>query len=321
MINDELHQKIDEIIGKKLEELKIIDPFLYYNLEKIDETISNASIPNLKNTAQGALPYVPIETSLSIAADFLEKCNPTYKKLLLQKYRDGLLIFCEKRDNRIYYNFHLNRSKIFIKPEETLIDAIYIIHEIIHDTNMNDIVFRYAFTETVSIASELMFLKQLEDNDYSKVNINLLSQPRGIDYQKCLKHLRWMLPLFISKKNNGRIDESIYDLLPEKSQISSKNMDQNLNIFLKTNRTELRRYRYAIGYMLAKSFVSRNPTLEELSKLSETLKEENIKEENIKKFYEMTFGNYTFATLPNIVTEDEFSYQDAPYVKKLKKKP
>ena len=73
--------------------------------------------------------------------------------------------------------------------------------------------------------------------------------------------------------------------------------------------------------MLAKSFVSRNPTLEELSKLSETLKEENIKEENIKKFYEMTFGNYTFATLPNIVTEDEFSYQDALYVKKLKKKP
>ena len=84
MINDELHQKIDEIIGKKLEELKIIDPFLYYNLEKIDETISNASIPNLKNMAQGVLPYVPIETSLSIAADFLEKCNPTYKKLLLQ---------------------------------------------------------------------------------------------------------------------------------------------------------------------------------------------------------------------------------------------
>lgn len=310
MTSEELHKKVDEKVGKELEKMRTDDPFLYSSMESIYTTIKTAEIPTKNNWAQGPLPYVPIELSLSIAADFLGQCNPQYKELLWQKYRDGKIIFTNKKDNRIFYNFHLDRSQIFINPEETLIDAMDITHEIFHDSNCSNLLFRRSFTETVSIASELMFLEQLEDKGYSKLNINLLSQTRGSDYIKGLYHLKWMLPLFISKKN-GTIDENIYNQLPILAQMTSESIERNLNVFLKIDRTELDRYKYVLGYILAKSFVSQNRSLEELSELSEA-----VKEGNAAKFYDMTFGNYRNDTIASVVKTDEFSYHPRQLVKK-----
>lgn len=311
MTSEELHKKVDEKVGEELEKMRTDDPFLYSSMESIYTTIKTAEIPTKNNWAQGPLPYVPIELSLSIAADFLGQCNPQYKELLWQKYRDGKIIFTNKKDNRIFYNFHFDCSQIFINPEETLTDAMSIIHEVFHDTNCSSLIFQCALTETVSIASELMFLEQLEDNGYSKLNINLLAQTRGLEYIKGLHHLKWMLPLFISKKNNGAIDEQIYDQLPILAQTTRKSSERNLNVFLKTGRTELGIYKYVIGYILAKSFVSKNRSFEELSELSEALKEGNA-----TKFYDMTFGSYRNDTVSSVVKPDEFSYPPRQLVKK-----
>lgn len=316
MEQKELYKKVDEKVGNYLLRMQNEDPFLYNNMENVYATIENAQIPNSKDFVQGALPYVPIVSSLSVAADFLGECCPEYKEVLWKKYRDSELIITYGRDNRIFYNYKLKRSKIFIHPEETLHDAMNIIHEVFHETNNSGLFFRQAFTETVSIASELLFLEKLEDSGYSKVNANLLAQTRGIDYIKGLHHLKWMLPLFINKKQNGKIDENIYDKLHSLSQMSSERIEKNLNVFLMVDRTELERYKYVIGYVLAKSFVSQNPSLEELAKLSNTLKEGNSSE-----FYDMTFGIYNNpATIANVVTNDEFSYRPVQLVKKVKNK-
>lgn len=311
MMEKELHKKVDEKVGEELEKMRNGDPFLYSSMESIYTTIKTAEIPTKNNWTQGTLPYVPIELSLSIAADFLGQCNPQYKELLWQKYRDGKIIFTNKKDNRTFYNFHLDRSQIFINPEETLTDAMSIIHEVFHDTNCSRLLFRRAFTETVSIASELMFLEQLEDQGYSKLNINLLAQTRGLDYIRGLHHLKWMLPLFISKKSNGTIDEQVYDQLPILAQMTRESIESSLNVFLKTDRTELERYKYVLGYILAKSFVLQNRSFEELSELSEALKEGDA-----TKFYDMTFGNYRSDTIPSVVKKDEFSYHPRQLVKK-----
>lgn len=316
MEQKELYKKVDEKVGNYLLRMQNEDPFLYHNMENVYATIENAQIPNSKDFVQGALPYVPIVSSLSAAADFLGECCPEYKEVLWKKYRDSELIITYGRDNKIFYNYKLNRSKIFIQPEETLCDAMNIIHEVFHETNNSRLFFRQVFTETVSIASELLFLEKLEDSGYSKVNTNLLAQTRGIDYIKGLRHLKWMLALFINKKRNVKIDENIYDKLHNLSQMSSEKIERNLNVFLMTDITELERYKYVIGYVLAKSFVSQNHSLEELAELSNTLKEGNI-----GKFYDMTFGIYNNpVTIASVVTKDEFSYRPVQFVKKPKHK-
>lgn len=313
MTKEELHQKVDEKVGIELEKLKGQDPYLYNNMDWILEIISQIPIPDISRMNQKSLPYAPIETSLCIAAKFLGECNPEYKERLLKNYRDGVLFFNPKRQARIFYNFYLKRYKILINPKENMLDAMDMIHETLHVTNINKSFYRMSLTETVSIASELLFQEYLEDKGYSKENINLLGEIRRLDFKTCLTHLRWMLPLFISKKNTGRIDEEVFNQLPENAHMSRETIDRNLNVFLRINQTELERYKYALGYIFAKSFFARNPSLEDLSELSEALRKADI-----NKFDDMIFGDWTMDKAISAITKDEVLYPKKPYVKILK---
>ena len=167
------------------------------------------------------------------------------------------------------------------------------------------------FTETVSIIAELMFQEFLREKGYREYDISLLQQYRGLIYTDNLKYLQVMLPLFLEQKDSNKITMDSYDKLAQKTNLSPRVIKTNLTYFWDRTNHNLNIYKHTLGYIFAKTFISSNPTLEDLKEINELLHNNNI-----IKFQEKVIGENQIEELHKFVTEKDFVYQPKQYIKK-----
>ena len=308
MVEQELHQKVDEKIGKAVQVIKEMDPFLFDCMESIYDTLKNVPTPNLKELAQGPLSYTTEEETLLLVAEFLEKCDPSYKKRLLQDYKEGKIKFTDTKESGLKSNrSDLNNYEIQIHKTNTLMDSTVLVHEMFHALNLNNFYSRIPFTETVSIIAELMFQTFLEEKGYSDYDINLLKQQRAFLHTNNLLYLKMLFPLLIEKKNQGTISDNIYFELKEKNHQSEKSIKKNLTklVSKKEENLDADTYQYVIGYILGQSIMHQNPSFQKLKMINEQLLHNEV-----IAFQETITGKYEMDELYQFVTKDDFSYKN-----------
>lgn len=305
MTIDELYQKVE----KKMETIDKENPYLYYDLKKVYNVIKNAEIPSKERYTQGALPYVSVDESLCLASQFLEQCSPEYKERLLDDYVNGKIEFRPGENSYVVMDSITKDYKIVVSKTDTITQASELVHEFFHTLNLNNnITSHNAFTETVPEIAEEMFLIFLQKQGYSEYDINLVRQERGNDYINNLEYLKIMLPLFLSKKETGKLDSTDYDSLLETSQISQSVLEKNLISFSDDSKHHFDVYKYVMGYMLTKSFLNSNPSEQELKEINDYLKNSRI-----RKFENRLLGSNSIDEVHQCVKRDEFSYQPKQY--------
>lgn len=307
---------LEDKLKKTLKEIKENDGFLYSYLDKIHLTIKNTITPTSNHEVSGVLPYQSVEDSIYLVGEFLEKCTPEYKAKIIEDYRRGKIIIHPSLENYTQCNVKTKDYKMFIRRTDTLTQSIYLVHENMHTKNINDYIMRLALGETVSIAGELMFidyLRKKQNRQYNEYNLNFLVQERGKIYKDNLLFLKLTLPLLISIKETGEIDNSFLDMAIEGSELTSQQAETTLNRYIKDPKSHWSVYRHTLGYILAKSFVDQHQNPADLKTLNDLLRDAKFTE-----FQQMAIGTESIVTVGRHITKDEFSYHDTPHVKILK---
>lgn len=303
--------KIPAKINCYLKQIENQDPFLFKFMDQVYIIIKDAKLPLEVGQVHGCLPYISEEESILLAAEFLGQCDESYQKQLLKECKEGKLQFSENKKSCILGSVVKKDYKIIIRKTNTIIQAQDIVHEMFHRLNLNNYIMNRVFTETVSIIAELMFQEFLRKKGYREYDISLLQQYRGLIYTDNLKYLQVMLPLFLEQKDSNKITMDSYDKLAQKTNLSPRVIKINLTYFWDRTNHNLNIYKHTLGYIFAKTFISSNPTLEDLKEINELLHNNNI-----IKFQEKVIGENQIEELHKFVTEKDFVYQPKQYIKK-----
>lgn len=310
-MSKELYLKIPKKINYFLNQLKDQDPFMYNFMNQVYMTIKEAEIPIEEGVVEGPLPSLSEEDSILLVAEFLELCNPTYKEALLNDYKNSKVIFNPVKESGIRRWAKSGDYQVTINKNNTIIQARELVHEFFHRLNLNNHIMNLVFTETVSITAELMFIDFLRKKGYSEYDLNLTMQGRKQIYANNLRYLKLMLPLYLEQKEKGTIEDDFYNKLIQQEHISPKDLKNNLFFLLETDNHELRIYRQTMGYVLAKTFLSNSPTLEDLAEINELLHNDKITE-----FQRKIMGNNTIEEVHKFATKEDFTYRPAEFIKR-----
>ena len=310
-MSKELYLKIPKKINYFLNQLKDQDPFMYNFMNQVYMTIKEAEIPIEEGVVEGPLPSLSEEDSILLVAEFLELCNPTYKEALLNDYKNSKVIFNPVKESGIRRWAKSGDYQVTINKNNTIIQARELVHEFFHRLNLNNHIMNLVFTETVSITAELMFIDFLRKKGYSEYDLNLTMQGRKQIYANNLRYLKLMLPLYLEPKEKGTIEDDFYNKLIQQEHISPKDLKNNLFFLLETDNHELRIYRQTMGYVLAKTFLSNSPTLEDLAEINELLHNDKITE-----FQRKIMGNNTIEEVHKFATKEDFTYRPAEFIKR-----
>ena len=218
-----------------------------------------------------------------IVSDFLETINPSYKDYYEIRKNDGTFNFdynCSYDTAYSTYDFENNKRIIYIPMDNTLDDAYSIVHELMHDINLDvegQSVTRMFYTEALSILSELLledYLKETKIKQYNNSN----------DYGlHCIKmkalEVDFNIKLIDKYLCDGYIDASgIIDVLNNYSSVYTPNLVQIIyNIVSNEGLTLDEEQPYIIGALVATYMYDRiksnNVNLNELFELNDMLKE------------------------------------------------
>lgn len=306
-----LYSEIDKKLEKSLEQLQIMDPFFYSEMETIYEIIKGMDYLSYEGLVKGPLPYISKEETLFIASEFLEKCNPKYKSKFIDDYKKGKITISEEKRSIVGWNTNTLEYNVGIHDYHTIETAKDIVHEYFHVLNINQYALRSSLTETVSLTAELMLLSFLKEKGYNDYDLNIMNQRRRNYLDNNLHFLKMMLPLYIEKKQKGYLTRELFEKIPSTAAISKGNFEKNLKKVLDSNREDLYIYKYVLGYIHAKAFLARNISFDSLSEINELLKEGKFVE-----FETQITGKDTPSTLCNYCTKEDFSYKPKQYIKK-----
>lgn len=307
----ETNIKLEKYLEQNLAKIEQYDPFLYNEMQTIYEILKDAEYPLDTGLAQGPLPMVSSEEAVTLAAEFLEKCNPEYKEKLLNDYYMGKITFNPKKESIMGWNANTLDYNINIRQTNIITMASELVHEYFHTLNINLYVLRSAFTEIVSITAELMFLEFLKEKNYNEYTLNLIKQIRRNFYNNNLHALKLMFPLYLDKKENSFVSQETYQKLPSLVGTSEQNIDYNIEKVMKTNKTNLECYTHTIGYIHAREAICKGFTYQDLEAINEDLKNADF-----ENFLKRIVGNDTIDTMHTYATKNDFVYQPIKKVKK-----
>lgn len=111
-----------------------------------------------------------LKESDKIVKDFLEQLNPYYNEYYEERKKDGTILFDHHPQTieAAFSSYDIINEKriIYIPLEKTIEDSFAIVHELMHDINMDitmENIARYFYTEGLSLLSELLFEDFLEE--------------------------------------------------------------------------------------------------------------------------------------------------------------
>ena len=120
---------------------------------------------------------VSLKKNIKYVLGFLENINPEYKDYFINRLNDDIFIFDYETKEETPYSEIDDETKervIYIPVENTIEDSFAIVHELMHDINIEELeksITRYLFTETLSLLSEFLFEDYLKDKKIKDLKI------------------------------------------------------------------------------------------------------------------------------------------------------
>ena len=120
---------------------------------------------------------IPLKKSIKYVEAFLEEINPIYKEYFQNRLSDDTFTFDYEKKELTPYSIFNDETKeriIYIPVENTIEDSFAIVHELMHDINIDELeenITRYLFTETLSLLSEFLFEDYLKNKKIKDLKI------------------------------------------------------------------------------------------------------------------------------------------------------
>lgn len=296
MLEKKLYQQVTKCIKETLDVLPSEDDFLLSELSVLTHVIERTPRGCLEALPQGPLPECSKEEVILLVEEFLSQCSPSYSKKFLEDYETGKIIISpDVSENKIEVIYSPLSYLIYIQQQNTLDDAISLVHEYFHALNLNPFTYRQGFTESVSITAELLFLDFLKSKGLSTYDISLISNRRNVLYGYNAAFLRKVLPLYTEVATTGSITDKTYKKYAHnyfgKEDYLSTLTDSIIGS--KDKVEDITSYRHTIGYIAASVFHQLKHSSAELSLANEALR---ISTEKSIEVFNLLLGYHIFMT-------------------------
>ena len=266
---------INNILLKYLENAKIED---FEFIKKL-----NSIILNTKELQYGGkcIEKINLADTIQLAYKFLYSIDSKYANYLVKRINDGTMEFSQKFESGYSgYDFQNDKRVIGIPVTNTIDDGFVIIHEIIHDYNLdfnNLTETRHLFTEFLSICVELLFSDFLQkdnlflDDKTSRVN-NIFLFIKRISYKTDFE-----IRLMSHFLDYGYVDKDVIEnIIPDNNETYMWQVNYSLSDACKFKTMSLDfSQRYVIGGLFSSYLYERilnNPNnIEEFKELNEII--------------------------------------------------
>lgn len=284
MSQEEVYKNLEIQIANNLEYLKIHDPFFYHCMGEVNEIIKNAPIPKENNLQQGLNTYSSTEENIRLAVEFLSLCRKDYGQSFLEDYKNNKIKILPNENSRCQENIKLQEYQVIINKNNTLKEALDMVHEYFHVLNLelSKIPYiRQSFTETISLTAELLFLDFLKEKGISDKECQLLKNYRINLYKNNILSLQYLLPIYMEIKEKNNLSTGFYESQAE--YYRNKNMDKQTFLMCgyeiskgEATIKDIACYKYVIGYAYASYFHQWDGSPSKLSLANESLKTGDI---------------------------------------------
>lgn len=298
MTEKKLYQLATKYIKETLESLEEKDHFLYKELPIIASIIEKTPHGCIESIPQGPLAACSKEDAILIVYEFLQQCSTEYADKFLSDYKSGKIEFStEVTDDEVVTDGKTGEYKIYVRETGSLNDVIYLIHEFFHTLNLNNLVYRNAFTESVSISAEPLFLEFLKEKGFSDYDIALISNNRTLNYGCASSYLRKILPLYLEVIQTGKIKNTTFKKVAHNFYGKSDYLEFINKNIIKTSPDErienLGSYKHVLGYICASVFHQTGNQIEDLIISNESLRDANIEKFNEQLGYGIFMTDYS----------------------------
>lgn len=240
ILNDNLFDYLD---GAKLEELKLI------------KSLNDIVLRNKFN--QKILGYkekMDLDYTASLAYTFFKYLSEDYASYFEKRLTDGTIKF--SKDYLIgqsYYNHEIQRRVVEVPITRTIEDAFVMIHEVLHDMNLNpndNTADRMLYTETISLLGEILF-----EDFLSMYNLHVKDGKRNIhnmfaSVSSMAESNDFDLNLITEFIKNEYVDKSYFNSLY--SHYDSEIIEETINSLKSYSLLQLEiNQRYIIGSLLS----------------------------------------------------------------------
>ena len=210
--------ELNQIIEKYLQDVEEYDFEDFIAIKKMSEIILSNRMPFFKDKVK---TRYGLNKSINLAYSFLDVLG--YGDYFNEKMKDGTFKFKQvsMRSKEIpmsYYNEELGKSEIYLPYSNFIIDAYVIVHELLHDTNLdfnNMSITRDIFTEYISMFGEFIFELYIKEN----FKINDFKTDINYSFNSCYKSalkVDFQLNLIKSYLENGQINNYFLNTIIEK---------------------------------------------------------------------------------------------------------
>lgn len=263
-----------------------------------------------------------LKDSIKLVDKFLKNINESYSEYFNERLNDGTFIFKRDVDKEFNaysdYDYINNKRIIFIPYTNTINDGFLIIHELLHDMNLNEdyISFtRMFYTEGISFLGEILYEKYLKENKIKDANIPLNYSIFGLKERAISTD--YNLKLITSRIENGYLDKSgIFEILDtyttdEIDNIIFTNQDiiSDKELSLDVSQTYI--FGFLISMALYKNIRENKNNINEFFELNEMLKEYEF--EDVLDYLNISYSD-------GMLTNEEFFNFETNYKQLLKRR-
>jgi hypothetical protein len=263
---------------------------------------------------------VDLKTTIKYVSSFLDTLTFKYREYFELRLNDGTFIFEDDKENvkTAYSTFDdINKKRIMYIPlKYTLEDSFSIVHELMHDINLDEnceSVTRMFYTEALSILAELL----LEDY-FIKENIKDAKIPTNYSLY-CAKsksvEVDFNLKLLINYLENGYIDNGvIFKILEQYSSNYVNDLVETITKIIDSEELTLDfEQPYIIGTLIATYMHNRikenKNQIRELFELNEKIKEYEF--DQVLDYLDLTYNNVD-------LTDESYKKLELNYKKYIK---
>lgn len=313
MTTNNLYQQATNILNETFSKLLEIDELFTSEVEVLYKVLEKSPKNVIKSMLQGPLPKLNREEVIILVGNFLDYVNREYANKFYDDLNNNKIVFGKFKEGSFYGTIgDSTEKKVYVDETHTLDDAISLLHEFFHSLNENDYVYRQAFTDSVSITAELLFLEYLKEHGYSEYDIALASNRRNNIFISNTDYLRKLLPLYIEISKGNPISSKTYKKYSN-NYCGKKEFDKILTTEIEESDLRLERalmYRHSIGYIAASTFHQLEQDKIDLIVANETLKSGVIETFNIM------LGNSIFESNAPYYTKKELTHFNPKVYKK-----
>lgn len=207
--------KLNSILYDFCSKIDFSDFSIFNNYVCLTNIILNNKCPKFK----GEIFKFKLNSSISVVQSFLDNFDDDYGLYFYNRLNDNTFEFSKVKRNSdekpsSYYDVDKHKKTIYIPFENSIIDSFSIVHEVLHDMNLDVCkrsICRELFSEFISLFGETLLEDYMEKN-YGFSNLDNFNYNVECCYYLALD-VRFQLELLNYYVNEGNIDEHVLNYI------------------------------------------------------------------------------------------------------------